>query len=586
MAETPVFPAPASPKESDPWVFREGRVVVSGKRLSEELGASILELVSKPFDRDKALSILLRSGELETALADIGWVHLQAATRLTDSVASTMWPDSESIPKVQACARALLRSEFPEHLSVSPAEGFAYYALHPLEFVNLALALAPDLENAAVIGIRSIGTTLSALVTAALRAKGRNADRITLRPTGHPYERTTQLSAAQLRWVEGHRSRGARFLVVDEGPGRSGSSFLSVGEALVMAGVSPHQIIFLGSRQVDPRELCARDAVPRWSQFRFLSPAKTFDQRFGGCRYLGAGDWRPLFLGDRCAWPPTWPQMERLKFLSPDNRWIFKFEGFGHYGEQVLDRARRLEAAGFGCKAADAGDGFLSYPVVRGRPARRSDLGIDWLERLAEYCAFRAKEFPVRAGNAAELSEMLISNLTQEFGERAASAVNTELLAAGSSVLTDGRMQPHEWVQSADGRVFKTDGCSHGDDHFFPGPTDPAWDLAGAIVEWNMDRAGANFLLARFHRFTGDDASRRLPIFQLAYTTFRLAYCRMALSTVGKSADEQLLTNAYRLYRRMAEGQLARLQPSSPAKDRLYSRPHSVSSFEGKSKRA
>ena len=42
-------------------------------------------------------------------------------------------------------------------------------------------------------------------------------------------------------------------------------------------------------------------------------------------------------------------------------------------------------------------------------------------------------------------------------------------------------LAPHEWLRLDDGNVRKTDAIAHGDDHLFPGPTDIAWDLAGAI---------------------------------------------------------------------------------------------------------
>ena len=42
-------------------------------------------------------------------------------------------------------------------------------------------------------------------------------------------------------------------------------------------------------------------------------------------------------------------------------------------------------------------------------------------------------------------------------------------------VIADSRMQPHEWLLTPAGQVLKTDSGSHGDDHFFPGPTDIAW---------------------------------------------------------------------------------------------------------------
>ena len=39
--------------------------------------------------------------------------------------------------------------------------------------------------------------------------------------------------------------------------------------------------------------------------------------------------------------------MERLKFLSPDRRQFFKFEGMGPLGSEVRSRAFVLAAAGF-----------------------------------------------------------------------------------------------------------------------------------------------------------------------------------------------------------------------------------------------
>ena len=44
-----------------------------------------------------------------------------------------------------------------------------------------------------MLGIRSIGTSLSAIVQARLRAANLNVKRITTRPSGHPFQRTVQL---------------------------------------------------------------------------------------------------------------------------------------------------------------------------------------------------------------------------------------------------------------------------------------------------------------------------------------------------------------------------------------------------------
>src|SRR5205814_7722381 len=95
-----------------------------------------------------------------------------------------------------------------------------------------------DAKVLAIVGIRSIGTTLTAVVRAAACARGVDADRITVRPQGDPYNRELAFSTPELRWVRDRAGRGAVFLVVDEGPGRSGSSFLTTAEALERVGVS------------------------------------------------------------------------------------------------------------------------------------------------------------------------------------------------------------------------------------------------------------------------------------------------------------------------------------------------------------
>src|SRR5262249_19870767 len=182
---------------------------------------------------------------------------------------------------------------------------------------------------------------------AALRTRGIQAERITVRPSGHAYARKTKLTVTQLRWLE-QRNESSTFFVADEGPGRSGSSFLSVGEELVAHGVTAEDIIFLGSRPVNPFELCAKDATRRWSQFQFLMPPPYTYRRFSECTYIGGGHWRTELFALNSHAPASWPQMERLKFLSADRRSLFKFEGFGHFGESVRQRSSMVASEGFG----------------------------------------------------------------------------------------------------------------------------------------------------------------------------------------------------------------------------------------------
>jgi hypothetical protein len=147
-------------------------------------------------------------------------------------------------------------------------------------------------------------------------------------------------------------------------------------------------------------------------------------------------------------------------------------------------------------------------------------------------------------------------NVHQEFG-RELTLDEGELIST-SPVLADGRMQPYEWLMAADGGFVKTDAISHGDNHFFPGPCDIAWDLAGAAVEWGLDPGALNFLLARFRDYSGKDASKQLPSYMLAYSVFRLGFCKMAISTVLGTEEEARLRSAYLHYRASASRLLDR----------------------------
>ena len=527
----------ANAAETDLWIFRDGRKTVSGPEMLRDLSRRICQTTSQGL-----VDSLIQAGELEAAVCDLAGTD-GAVCELTDTLASILFTGKTSVDP----AHVLQRITVPDSLSISPPEGFTYYALHPLDFARLASRIPITPQACAVVGIRSIGTTLSAITTAALKTAGRPVSRITLRPTGHPYARTTSFSAEQLRWILNHVSRPAQFLVVDEGPGRSGSTFLSVAEALVQAGVQRDAITILGSRGFDPEGLCAQDAAARWRGFRFLHTIPCVNTRFENCLYVGGGEWRNFIVEEPGTWPESWTQMERLKFLSPDRKTFFKFEGMGPSGADVRERAFTVADAGFSPEVADAGDGFLAYDMLQGKQLQTGDVSQSLLEHFARYCAFRLAEFPAKQAEPAELGQMLEFNVNQEFGREL--PLDKSELASANPVLADGRMQPHEWLAAADGSFVKTDAISHGDNHFFPGACDIAWDLAGAAVEWSLDTGALNFLLAKFRDYSGEDASKQLPAYMLAYSVFRLGFCKMGISTVLGSDEERRLRSAYLRYR-------------------------------------
>ena len=129
---------------------------------------------------------------------------------------------------------------------------------------------------------------------------------------------------------------------------------------------------------------------------------------------------------------------------------------------------------------------------------------------MARYLAFRFREF--QTADATPLAEL--SPMPVRFEPAAATIV-------------DGRMFPHEWLVTERGYV-KLDSVDHGDNHFYPGPTDIAWDLAGTIAEFQFDAPESGHLMDRYVAHSGDTRVReRLPFFQAAYAAFRSDYRSM-----------------------------------------------------------
>jgi hypothetical protein len=577
----------ASENSCKMWVFREGRTTAGGKTVIRGLSSSLNRTASfTGRSQDALLDALLRAGELECGLSDQASPDALCAAKITNLVAAALL----ELPGCEIALRkapALLDTITPPgSLNLSTPEGFAYYAVHPLDFAEIADRLALKNSQAAVVGIRTIGTTLSAVMTSALKRRGTRAERTTVRPTGHPYDRRTSFSPDQLRWIARRRAALSNFLVVDEGPGISGSSFLSVGDALLEAGVAREQITFIGSRCPDVDGLAARDGPARWRSFRATFASSTTHTPAGQGAYLGGGEWRPLFYPDESHWPASWIQMERLKFLSHDRRRLYKFHGLGRFGGTVAERARLLGEAGFGPPLLAHNSGFSEFVLLEGRPMDAAQISAAVLERIADYCAFRSLEFGTSAANESQLESMVRFNLAEECGCETGgwlSAVNSD-----RAVITDGRMLPHEWLLTPGGALIKTDGDTHGDDHFFPGPADIAWDLAGAIVEWGMTTEAAQYMLDRYRRRSGDDPRARIDAYLLAYTAFRGAYCGMGSFALRGSSEEQRLRRAATHYRNLVEAQLksrrlperkpghspaeyVREQPAKPEPDRRAS---------------
>lgn len=536
MATNAQQPTPAP--DHDAWklfVFRKNRDLLPARELVTALQKEIEGVLS---GAGPALDALVRAGELETALTDAESHDERLLARVTDRLAAYVAGEP-------ACLREALRdleqldSNIP--LRCAHPEGFSYYGLNPLDFADLTRRLIPQLpREAAVIGIRSVGSTLGAVVIAVLRAARLNADRTTVRPQGEPYQRSASFTAPQLAWIAEKLERGADFLVVDEGPGFSGSTFLCVAKALELAGVPSARIVLLCSQPFTGRHGPAAE----WGRFR--SYVSHYGRRVPAeaNRNMGGGYWREMLYGNESQWPACWTDLETVKHLSVDGSALFKFEGFGRFGDNTRRRAQALADAGFSPRPLDKENGYSRYGFLCGRPLTRQDLSAELLNRMAEYCAFRARYFTSPHANPALLVNMMQVNLNEELAmENPVSQV--EIMQATEP---DCRMMPHEWILTQDDRLVKTDGVAHAEGHQLPGPADIAWDLAGIIAEWNLSSAEGEFLLRQYQRLSSDDAAPRILKYLLVYLVHRMSHCRMGAAAMQCWRDGPALFREYRMY--------------------------------------
>ncbi len=149
-------------------VFRETAETVSGRELARRLFSAIPKIGSDK--QDANLNALLLAGEVECALSDCAWASAAKAQEITDILAALFLQEGGDIAKLQSLAGEVA-NDLPETVRISHPEGFAYYALHPGDFAD-AVATMGSCRLVGVVGIRSVGTTLSAVVAGALRRIG------------------------------------------------------------------------------------------------------------------------------------------------------------------------------------------------------------------------------------------------------------------------------------------------------------------------------------------------------------------------------------------------------------------------------
>jgi hypothetical protein len=584
---------------------------------------------------------LIELGRLEQALADADDADAGHIARATDVAAELLLDEWEGVaPSRHATASAdVLASCRPAteaSLTIKRPEGFAFYTLYPEQYALAArawlrwqTASAGVPGRVAVVGVRSIGTTLSAVVRATLRRTGVDAFRFTTRPAGHPFAREATVDPALLRGV-------THALVCDEGPGLSGSSMAAVAEALERAGVAPDRVAFVPGHGHPPGH-AASDAVrARWQRTpRFwctLSPpvapppgtpgenrgegkphddaaspprepnahslhapgshdrepatrdtmgssdgtpgegwgeghprdhptvppvvrwrgrtlvesladrtAALLGERVNRIDDLGGGQWR-RFVDARA---PAFVAFERSKYrvaIASGRALLWKFAGLDADGAaDAFDRAASLAHRGWTPAPVATHLGFVATPWIDAPVPTEPDL-----DAIARYIADAARlagaSLPRerRAAAHGRLRHMLVNNAREALGGDAARAA--EALPCPDDDLPrygDGRLARCDW-RVLDGRWIKLNVAGHDADHTVVGPQSVAWDVAGAIEEWDLPDAATRTLVPHVeHQLCVRLGPAALTFHRAAYVAFRLGLC--AFAGLDATADRERL---------------------------------------------
>jgi hypothetical protein len=440
---------------------------------------------------DGRRTMLILAGQLEQGLEDAHHPHACHASALTDRIAS-------GAPKGRLRGWIL-----DQELRLKIPEGYNSYCLYPEQFARMAHAFAAERrpKSALVIGVRTIGTSLSAIVAAELRRLGVTAARFTVRPEGDPFRRTVSFDCEPLAydWV----------LVVDEGPGQSGSSMASVAAELIRQGAEPALIAFLSSHASQPPN-ASDDILGVWrSVARYSADAHQPPQPPGAPVAQLPGVHAPSFA-----------PFEPPRYLDGDTLW--QFCGLDSFEAGATVAAEELRSRPFMPDITEGPvNGFVGFQIPRDlQPA------IPGREEIARYLDSAAHaEFD--ATGHEKLVHMACVNTREALGPEFEAALldlaPTDRIERGRRYL-DGRWSPALWKRTPDGRLLKLDAIGHDRDHTVIGHQPLAWDLAAASLELGLTEEDTNAIAAQLNI---QDQQPWIPFYRCAYAAFMCGLARV-----------------------------------------------------------
>jgi hypothetical protein len=535
-------------------------VIVYRDVAREEHTAAVLQRCRSQLRACDRSGLLVEVGQLEQGVADALCPVQEEVLPALDLIregtcaAAAAYLGGDARPEtVGAILDALENHRLPAHITVKAPEGYVQYALDPAGYAAAAREYTAAVgaryaRRAVVLGVRSIGTSLSAVLAQALGA----APGFTLRPRGASGHKAVAASDTYVARLLEAAGAGGDVLIVDEGPGATGETFDCIAAWLRSLGVSDERIVLFGSRTWGmPLAPAARQAWFHAAR-KYAPPAD--EARPGRAaralglvieRDLSGGRWREVVTGGHEL--PADPAHERSKYLcrGPRGRRVMlRYAGLGSWGDAARVRAERLAGAAIGPAVHGLEDGFLALDWVDGAALEAPfDDRDQAAESVRTYLARRAPLF--RTGAPVEhgpIITMLRENAQEVLGEACAGLAGAlraiEALPEREAVVPDARMQPYEWVLSERGAI-KVDALDHGDGIRLPGPTDLAWDTAGAWVELAAhSRTDPPAWLDRAIEEAAAAAGQEPDELRVAVDAYRPAYATLALGAATLASWE------------------------------------------------
>lgn len=482
---------------ADVLLYGKKSFLAAPRRFAEQL-QSIIARSAWP-NLERAREWLVFAGQLEQAVLDTdGWPGVAAVTNHAAALFLGL-RDGQAPPAARECLLTSLACA-AAHLDGAEVafrlpEGMAWYALYPDSYASTAerWAAANRGRRASVIGLRSIGTSLSAVVAQQLRRSGQPVTgRMTLRPSGHPFRRRADMP-------EGLRASDA-FIIVDEGPGLSGSSMVAVAAALHAQGVSAENIIFFPGHGAGPGCEVGEEQRKWWGKAR--------------CWVTEAEDIRPRFDG-----------VETLHVFAG---YAAMCGAVRTMADAKSDRQARLAARGLALPCLGRGNGWITLENA-GHPLTRADRGRAFTHHLAAYIRHAATPAEGTCDEGLDRIAAAIIAYADEggtaLGADGVHAIRDRLRGGLQASLLhgDGRLAPCEWLRLKDGRILKRNATGTELDHGWPGAQSVLWDVAGAAVEWQMPE---DELAAFLHLTAVDQDPLAFAFHRAGYACFRLAQAR------------------------------------------------------------